>query len=155
MPGAKGRSGGHNRKSVEQLKADGGFRADRHGQRAELVIESNPPEPPPHLSELGTVIWNRIVGELPPAILNRLDSQSLSVYCDLCELYSKLRPKFLDDPIDPEIRIAYFGTLDRMDKIGRQFGWSPHSRSALQMPKTEDAKEEDNFAELMARMKGK
>lgn len=155
MAGVKGqRSGGHNRKSTEELKASGGYRKDRHGGRAEVHIEADTPAMPDHLTAAGKKLWKRIVETLPPKVITSLDAESLAIYCDLSELYVRLRKKFMDDPTDKDVRSSYFGVFDRLNKIGGQFGWSPLSRSGLQMP-AEQKDEDDPMEELIARMGGK
>jgi P27 family predicted phage terminase small subunit len=154
MAGQKGRSGGQNRKSTAVLKAEGGYRSERHEKRADSMVPPANLPIPKHLGEAGRDLWQRVVGSLPEALLTSLDPDSLSQFCDMADAYAKLRPVFLADPIDKEIRISYMAVVSAMDRLGRQFGWTPQSRSGLQMGKKED-KEESAFGVLLARMSGK
>ena len=149
--GVKGK--GRPAKPTAELRATGGYRATRHRDRADEAIKPTSLERPKHFGKIGAEAWDRIVSALPPALMTSLDPDSLSMYCDLLETYHALRPLFMSDPLDKETRITFFTTIDHIDKIGRQFGWSPQSRSGLKMP--EQAREESGFDVLLARMSGK
>lgn len=150
MAGMKGRSGGQNRKSTHQLKADGGYRRDRHGRRVDQMVAPATLTPPDHLSDIGRAAWIRITGSLDPSLITDLDVDSLTAFCDCLEAYSGIRPKYLAAPTDKDARIAFYAALDRMDKLGRQFGWSPQSRAGIQAPG--DDSEGSVFESLLARM---
>jgi P27 family predicted phage terminase small subunit len=154
MAGRRGRSGGHNRKATATLKAEGGYRTERHDKRADTHVLPASLQSPKHLGEAGRDLWRRVVTSLPEALITNLDPDSLTQFCDLADSYAKIRPVFLADPIDKDIRIAYMAVIAAMDRLGRQFGWTPQSRASLQLPKAED-KEESAFGVLLARMSGK
>ena len=154
MAGVKGRSGGHNRKSTAQLKAEGGYAVNRHRDRADETIKPTKLKRPTHFKKIGRDAWDRIVSALPEALLTSLDPDSLTMYCDLLENYHKLRPLFSADPLDKDTRIAFMATIDHLDKIGRQFGWSPQSRSGLKLPENK-REDESAFGVLLSRMSGK
>lgn len=150
MAGAKGRSGGHNRKTSQKLASEGGYRKSRHGQRVDARVPGEQISPPSHLTELGIALWNRVIGSLPRESITKIDADALSAYCDMAELYSLLRPIVMADPLDKDARITFMNALDRMDKLGRQFGWTPQSRAGLASPQAEQ--EEDPFEAIVSRM---
>lgn len=154
MAGVKGRSGGQNRKATETLKAEGGYRTTRHRDRADIEVKPAAIQPPKHLGKAGKDLWKRVVESLPASLVTNLDPDSLAAFCDLADAYDRIRPQFMADPIDKEIRISYMAILDRMDKLGRQFGWTPQSRAGLSLGKSEDP-DESAFSSLLARMSGK
>ena len=145
MAGVKGRSG-RPRKSTAELKANGGYRPVRHENRADQLIEGAKLICPKHLKAIGKKAWKRIVEALPEQMLTNLDAESLSMYCDLIECYHNLRPQFIADPIDKDIRLSYFAVVNGMDRVGRQFGWTPQSRAGLHIV---EQKEESPFAEYL------
>ena len=156
MASQKGRKGigGRPPKATATLKAEGGYRATRHRDRVDVNIAPAKLAIPKHLGEAGRDLWQRVVGSLPEALLTSLDPDSLTQFCDMADAYAKIRPVFIADPIDKEIRISYMAVVSAMDRLGRQFGWTPQSRAGLQMGKKED-KEESAFGVLLARMSGK
>lgn len=143
MGGQKGRSGGHNRKPTSVLKEQGGYKKYRHENRIDQHIAVEKPEMPAHLGEIGQKTWKRLMESLPLGVVTKLDLDSLVSYCDLIEAYMTIRPSFLADPIDKNVRHAYMATIQQLDKIGRQFGWSPQSRAGITT--TQETKEEDPF----------
>lgn len=153
MAGVKGRSGGHNRKRTEQLKAEGGIRKHRHENRADVIIPPASVSTPEHLGEAGRELFERIVATLPKSLITKATIESLGMYADLWECYLSLRPQFLANPVDKDIRISYMSVVDRIDKLGRQFGWTPLSLSGIKVPEQPD-KDEDVFESLISRMSG-
>jgi P27 family predicted phage terminase small subunit len=84
MAGAKGRSGGHNRKSVAQLKLEGTYRADRHGGRDGVVAPKGRPTPPASLAGVALAEWTRMCDRLEQAgTLSTIDDGILLVYVRL------------------------------------------------------------------------
>lgn len=154
MAGVKGRSGGHNRKTTAKLKAEGGYRATRHRDRADQFVKPVEIVPPKHLRKAGKELWRRVVESLPESIVTELDTDSLAMFCSLADMYENLRPQFASDPLDKDLRIAFLAVVDRMDKLGRQFGWTPQSRAGLSLAKSDD-KDESAFSALLSRMSGK
>lgn len=153
MAGQKGRSGGHNRKTLEKHKAEGTYRDDRHGNRAEAQIKPSALKAPERFGPVALQTWNDIVETIPESMITKLDYKSLVAYCDLCAAYDKLQRAFEDDPIDKDIRISYLSVIQNMDRLGRQFGWTPQSRAALTLtPDKED--EDDPMESLTARLVG-
>jgi P27 family predicted phage terminase small subunit len=153
MAGVKGRSGGHNRKTTAKLKSEGGYRVTRHSDRADQFVKPAAIVPPKYLRKTGKALWNRVVGSLPESLITELDTDSLAMFCQLADMYEKLRPKFAADPINKDVRISFLSVVDRMDKLGRQFGWTPHSRAGLSLANADD-KDESAFSALLSRMSG-
>lgn len=150
MPGAKGRSGGHNRKTTAQLEQEGTIRNDRHGKRVDAKVPPATLPCPGELTEVGQELWRRIVSTLPREVVTNLDSDALLSYCRVWQTLAKVWPQFDADPIDKDLRITAMNLLDRLDKLGRQFGWTPQSRAALQMPDG-DGDDADPMLEFLKR----
>ena len=141
MPGQKGRSGRPN-KSTEQHLLDGTYRPDRHAKRVDSRVAPASMPVPGDLGDHAAELWKRIVSSLPKEVLTNLDKDALRVYCETWEIYCKVQPLYQADPIDKELRITWTAVVDKLDKLGRQFGWTPQSRSALQMPSKGDEDED-------------
>ena len=151
MAGVKGqRSGGHNRKTTKQLKDEGTYNKRRHGKRVDAKVDASSLPCPGDLTEHGAELWKRICQTLPREVVTKLDSDALRAYCRTWEIFRKLEQPMLDDPTDKDTRIAFFSTIDKLDKLGRQFGWTPQSRAGLQMP-AKDESETDPMVEFLKR----
>jgi len=151
MAGVKGqRSGGHNRKTTQQLKKEGTYTNSRHGKRVDAKVAPATLPCPGDLGEHGSELWKRICHTLPKEVVTKLDSDSLRAYCETWELYRKIYPQMLADPIDKDIRISWSACIDKLDKLGRQFGWTPQARAGLQMPDKDDS-ETDPMVEFLKR----
>jgi P27 family predicted phage terminase small subunit len=141
MPGVKGASGRPGKPTDQHLQ-DGTYRKHRHANRVDNKVQPAPMPVPGNLGEHAAEMWKRIVGALPPEVLTNLDKDALMLYCQTWQTYCKIQPLFDADPVDKELRIAWTSCVDRLDKLGRQFGWTPQSRATLQMPaKDEDAED--------------
>ena len=137
-------------KSAAQHAADGTFRKDRHGSRAELQISPAKPTVPRGLPPEARALWRRVVAELPAEALSRLDGEALRAYCVAWSIYRRIEPLMVDNPTDKDIRIAWTAVLSTLDKLGQQFGWTPRSRSSLRLPAEAD-ETADPFAEFIRR----
>lgn len=71
MPGVKGRSGGHNKKSIADLQAAGTFRPDRHGGLEDPVAPVGHPEPPKTLKGDARAEWDRLLSLVDPRVLTK------------------------------------------------------------------------------------
>ena len=154
MAGVKGRSGGHNRKTTAKLKAEGGYRATRHRDRADQHAKPAAIVAPKHLGKTGKTLWSQVVESLPESLITSLDASALAMFCQLADVYEKLRPEFEADPIDKDLRISFLSVVSQMDRLGRQFGWTPQSRAGLTIAQADD-KDESAFSALLSRMSGK
>jgi phage terminase small subunit len=84
MAGAKGRSGGHNKKSLAELRLAGTYRRDRHESRARLPDNRGfgPPTPRHKLTAEQNAVWQMVVPSLAEAgIVCELDSALLTGFC--------------------------------------------------------------------------
>lgn len=151
----KGQGGKPRSKSKEQLKREGGYREDRHATHASLKAEnfkSLSKEPPGHMGVYAKDCWRYQVENLPEESLTTLDHFSMTVFCDMYEVYCQSRKLLALDPLDNKARQAMMSAATAMDKIGKQFGWTPQSRAGI--PQVEKDDEDDVFAELISAMKG-
>lgn len=85
MAGVKGqRSGGHNRKTREQLEKAGTFRKDRHGDLETPTAPPGVPQPPKPLDGEALDEWNRMIARLTETgALSVVDDALLFQYCRL------------------------------------------------------------------------
>lgn len=150
MAGQKGRSG-RRPKPTAQLKESGGFNVTRHRNRADVLVMPAKLDAPATLGKIGRDAWNRYIDNLPEALITQLDVYALQQLCEALELYAKVWPLFIDNPLDRDARITWQAVCAQIDRLGRQFGWTPQSRAALSLPSSE-SKEESMFGELIARM---
>lgn len=141
MVGQPGK-GGRPPKSTEQHLIDGTYRPDRHAKRVDSKVAPASLPVPGDLGDEAAELWKRIVSSLPKEILTNLDKDSLRVYCETWQIYLKIQPLFNADPTDKELRITWASLVDKLDKLGRQFGWSPQTRASLQMPTKNDEDED-------------
>lgn len=84
MAGTKGRSG-RARKSIEQRKLEGSFRADRHS--AAIVADGSPTKPE-YLDGEASELWDAITPKLVKlGIATEVDSQTLAALCEWWQAY--------------------------------------------------------------------
>lgn len=85
MAGVKGqRSGGHNRKTRDQLEKAGTFRKDRHADVETPTAPPGIPEPPKTLDGEALEEWNRMIARLQQTgALSIVDDAVLFQYCRL------------------------------------------------------------------------
>ncbi len=152
MTGAKGRSG-RPPKPTEQLKANGGYRATRHRNRADVAVPKATIKPPRGMGKVGKEVWNRFLTNLPEALITNLDLNSLAQFCEALEAYDQIKGVFAANPLDREVRLAWKDICAQVDRLGRQFGWTPQSRASLSLP-AKDTKDESVFGALLSRMSG-
>ncbi|MBQ2262731.1 MAG: hypothetical protein II336_15335 [Loktanella sp.] len=104
MPGVKGRSGGGNKKSIEQHQLEGSYRADRHANV--LVPEKNRVrvEPQQHLLEINPVINRKEIFEYFADVLHEqgmtqeVDSILLSQLVEAQAMYVTALAYYKSDP---------------------------------------------------------
>ncbi|XZE56144.1 hypothetical protein SH139x_002225 [Planctomycetaceae bacterium SH139] len=148
MAGQKGRSG-RLPKPTEQHVLDGTYRSDRHARRADVLVMAEQLQCPESLTGAAREAWERITLALPDDMLSRLDVDALWLYCQSWAQLLKVWPMFEDNPLDKDARITAMALCTEVDKLGRQFGWSPLSRASLRVPQREEA--DDPLTELMRR----
>src|SRR6185436_20366349 len=84
MAGVKGRSGGHNAKTIEELALAGTFRNDRHAGVRSPEPPMGVPEPPKALRGQARLEWDRMIGRLASSkTLSSVDDGALYQYCQL------------------------------------------------------------------------
>lgn len=152
MSGVKGRSG-RPPKPTQQLKDSGGYRATRHRARADVAVPQAAIKPPRGMGKVGKEVWNRVLTNLPAALITNLDLDSLAQFCEALEAYDQIKGVFAANPLDREVRMAWKDICSQVDRLGRQFGWTPQSRAALSLP-AKDTKDESVFGALLSRMSG-
>jgi hypothetical protein len=149
MTGKKGRSGGHNKKTTEELLENGTFVATRHGDPHPR--EASEPVPVVDLGPVGRKCWDWIVAALPPAALSRVDSFKLSVTCQVFEMLQEWLAKWKADPAGKQERMAVRQLTADFDRLAIQWGMSPRDRQRLaKIDFEQKAKAEvDPFQEFM------
>lgn len=84
MAGVKGRSGGRNSKTAEELKVHGTFNATRHTGIENPDPPEGRPKPPGKLGKIARSEWKRMIRGLSEArILSTVDAAPLYQYCQL------------------------------------------------------------------------
>ena len=129
MAGKKGRSGGHNRTTVEEKLEAGTFAATRHGDP--FPHEASEPVPVVELGPIGRRCWDWIVAALPPAALSRVDSFKLSLVCQVFELLQEWLAKWKENPAGKQERMAVRQLVADFDRMAIQYGLSPRDRTRL------------------------
>ena len=105
------------------------------------------------MGKIGKEVWTRFLTNLPEALITNLDTNSLAQFCEAIELYEKIKVEFANDPFNKDTRITWIAVCSQVDRLGRQFGWTPQSRAALSLP-AKDTKDESVFGALLSRMSG-
>lgn len=86
MAGVKGRSGGHNAKTIEQLKAEGTYDPTRHAGIENPEPPKGRPRPPCKLRKVARKEWRRMLDRLESSrTLSPVDDAALYQYCQLFE----------------------------------------------------------------------
>lgn len=80
--------GGHNKKSIEELKKTGSYRPSRHDHRPEFAenlydFQDGMPEPPDEIKNLDHVLghWHYLHNTVPQGVLKQADLSVLTSYC--------------------------------------------------------------------------
>jgi phage terminase small subunit len=149
MTGKKGRSGGHNKLTTEELLEKGAFVATRHGDPHPR--EASAPEPVADLGPVGKRCWDAIVASLPPAALCRVDSYKLTLTCQTFELLQEWLAKWKANPAGKQERMSVRQLTADFDRLAIQWGMSPRDRQRLaKIDFEQKAKEQkDPFQEFM------
>ena len=123
---------GRRPKSSADHKRDGTFRADRHGNRADLKL---PPatnrEPPEDMAAEGKELWHRVVESMPKESFTLISREGLVAYCEAWLMLRLVTPIAFADPSDKNKRIAWKSAIETVDKLGRQFGWTPSAAASI------------------------
>lgn len=135
-PGQK--SGGHNKKSIEQHLADGTYRENVHGALADHVQPSGKPVKPRGLKGRAATAWKHLVEATPEGVYGEQDTELLALYCQLWQEVEDYRKS---GPVG-----TYLKFVEKFISIAARVGAGPIDRSRLKM-KTKPEKEEslDDF----------
>lgn len=129
---------GRPRKPVEQLKREGRFRKDRHGDRSEPVIDDVPTRPKTLTGE-AKALWDEVVPALIKAgVARATDAPLLVSMCELWALYRAAHKVAVKWPTDKDARIAVTAYWAKFAAAAAVCGMSPEARSrvAVDAPKT-------------------
>lgn len=135
MPGVKGRSGGHNAKTVEAHKLAGTFQKVRHGQITNPDPPKGDPVPPKRLTGDAKKEWGRMIVRLTASkTLSTVDDGALYQYCRLFSETERLakqqreagqRVESLESRLEElqgEVMVEAYQTLTTMVKVEAAYG---------------------------------
>lgn len=153
MAGRKGqRSGGHNKKTAAQLKAEGTWREDRHGKQVDNVAAEGKPIQPNHFSPSQQQLWNELAGFLPDGVVGAKDSTMLVAAVQWYDIYSDTIKQLARDPIDKQLLAVADKSWKNFERLAKEFGATPTARARLRNDPGDNAKKEktksDQFLEL-------
>lgn len=154
MAGKAGRSG-RKAKTAAEHKAAGTYRAHRHAGKLDSVMQHKGRlvyDPPECLNDEARKVWRRVRDALPEEALSVVDVDALTAYCETVVLYRVVTQEFTKDPLDRDLRMAWKEASTAMDRLGRQFGWTPQARAGIKVP--EAPQEEDAFTQFMKNRMG-
>lgn len=156
MAGMKGRSGGHNRKSLLELQRAGTFRLARHGHLAKTTAAPAVDVlKPARLSTGAAVVWDELA---PIAIgMGTLTPADAWAFSTLCELQASFTAAVRLKDTDPE---KFSWKLERDTAAALRpylglFGFDPVSRSRLHVtPAAADDNPLDKFINRKSKWAG-
>lgn len=149
--------GGQNRKSTKQLKDEGTFRKDRHGDKIELSLLKGVPLPPEDFDLEHRKEWERVCRLLiyNAEIMTQVDVDSVRKYCELSIFTRKLFANLVEKGTTYEVTEGagkgtiranpafeqYSKACGLMFRLFERFAFDPRSRQALKMiePKSKEA----------------
>src|SRR5688500_2811144 len=124
-----------------ELKLHGKFRADRHGERADVSPPSGAPVRPVDMDETESSLWDQVVPDLVRrGLVGESDTAELRRMVELWSLYRKALALAKQDPVDKEIRCAVTGYGLAFGKIAGKFGLTTQDRASLKLPKADGSK---------------
>lgn len=119
---------------TEILKMTGGYREDRHGNRADATPASGDPVMPRGLGKVGKKLWRRVISEHKQrGILGEVDSSALFACCSIWELLCAAMKEARAEPCNKDIRQAVTAYHASFCKASSAFGLSPADRANLKM----------------------
>ena len=138
-------------------KAEGTYRADRHGSRLK-AIESTDLKPPAHFNKAQIAKWNEVVNHLRQFdILSDQDADSIATYVESVLIQRDAfllmqREGFLDgEKTHPAFRV--YRDMEAVIKpLREQFGFTPRARQSIHVKKKE-AKKEDPILAILTKPK--
>lgn len=129
---------GRPKKPIEQHKAQGSFRPDRHGPDRSAMKADGRPVKPRGLSKAESWAWRFIVNDLDRlTVARRLDTPALTALCVWWARYTENAAELAKHlPTDP----AYYRLLIQMqmcwktfDALASKFGLSPSDRTRIRL----------------------
>ena len=131
---------GRPRKPTALLKLQGTLRKHRHGDRQDLELGGELPEPPEFLSDIAREEWHRVctIGKYAKA-LSPADRGPLTLYC---LLWAELVACQATGQEMQTSRMALFGNL------AGKFGMTPSERAKVQLVSAEEKLYGNAFANL-------
>src|SRR5437899_2879596 len=118
------------RKSADELKLSGQFRADRHADRLHVPKMPGTPAKPRGLDKEAGKLWDSIVPQLvAKGYVAEIDQYLLQSMCELWGLYRVAVKVALADPTDKLARTACLAYFSAFDKAASQCGLIPSERS--------------------------
>jgi P27 family predicted phage terminase small subunit len=144
MAGVRGRSGGSNRKSVEQHHQQGTFRRDRHGEVDREATAA--PEPPAYLDEGAQAVWRELMPSLAAfGLFTALDGPKLELLCIHVAHHRRLyvalnaclaKCKASGTPVDTSrMTRALRQEASTIQHLAAGFGLDPADRVRLRVPR--------------------
>lgn len=144
MAGTKGRSGGHNRKTVAALKLAGAYRPGRHAGRVDPPAESAPIVKPTRLSSRASRLWDELAPVVPPGVLTPSDVMAFSTLVELLATAEWISGLKTSDPnrFDPKLEREFAAAVRPWLAL---FYLDPVSRARLPVPSKAAANPLDRF----------
>lgn len=136
------------RKPTSQLKIDGTFRKDRHGDRIDASVDfSGQPLKPPELRDEGSALWDKLTNQLAAArIVSELDGPSLAAMCMWWQRYIDLHRAMEQLHISDEDGDILEKRANRAWKafegVACKFGMTPADRAKLKAAETKETKDD-------------
>ena len=132
---------GRKKKTQEQKRLEGSFRADRDGRST--VANMKMPEPPSWIDADELRIWNEHAKRLNMSgILSFDDAESFGLFCFWMNKFIKLKESESDSLVN------YSRCCKMIDKYGAKFGYTPADRASLKIEKPE---KEDPLEAILSR----
>lgn len=138
-------SGGQNRKTTKQLKDEGTFRKDRHGNKIELSLLKEVPTPPDDFDAEHRKEWERVCRLLifNAEIMTQVDVDSVRKYCELSIFTRKLFQNLIKTGTTFETKgklikanpafEQYTKACGLLFRLFEKFAFDPRSRQALKV----------------------
>ena len=121
--------------STADLKIHGAFRADRHGDRADVTPAAGIPQKPADFGEIESALWDQVVPELVAKHqVGVMHTAQLVAMCRHYRHYIVCDRMAESDPTDKDTRIAvtqYWGCFDR---VSSKFGLTSADFANLKIP---------------------
>lgn len=121
---------------TETLRLHGGYRADRHGDRADAAPPDGMPVKPDSFGEVESALWDQVVPDrVRRKLVGEADTAELVSLCELWGLYRASYALAKVAPTDKEIRCAVTGYWAAFDRVAAKFGLTPSDMASLKVPR--------------------